>query len=343
VPSLLRTASFFALALATFVAGCDEDDPEPVYLGVVDGSALPDAAEPDASPDAPEIGNLTVSECDNQPSIQGPDASSVVRFASARLGNDMGQTARLVLTVHDGINAYDFDASGCPGQPVAGFGTAGHVAIDAIAAVSLGSYTLVATPERTLVLNQAGIEEASCLAAGSESDVRTRWLGSTGGSLAVGVFVRSPLALIGTGVDGPCYVDWLNLEQSPEVVVAATRVTNGKGFVVVEQSTASSPLTVSRYDDNGKRSAAGPNLPSSPVLCSVTGLVDTPQGILVADGACKQLVLYDAVTLQPIKQALLDGAPRGLAWPGGTKVLVPVARPTATGAEAVLQLVELAN
>lgn len=331
MPSLLRPASFFALALATFVAGCDEDDTEPVYLGVVDGAAMPDSPGPDASPDAPEIRSLTISDCGGQSaSWQGSDVASVVRFVAS--GNN-----RVLVTLQKGVFDFEFPSGiGCNLTPPSGPFAAG-----AAAAAPVPSGMVVATEDRTLLLDAAGAEVAGCTSSGTE--LRLRWLASNNAGKAWGAFVRSPLASLSADTANfKCEGASLPLDANPFAVLALATASSSEDLIVVEQQTASSPLALARYDATGKRTGISPDQPGAPVLCSVTGLVDTDQGILAADGACKQLVLYDSGTLQAVGRAELDGSPRGLAWlPGGTKVLVPVAYPTESGAEAVLKLVDL--
>ena len=329
MPSLLRTASFFALALATFVAGCDEDTTEPAYLGVVDGAATPDSAEPDASPDAPELRNLTVSACNAQYTWQGPDVASVVRFVAS-------SKDRVLVTLQTGVYDFSFPSGiSCELQQPTGPFAAG-----ATAAVPLPSGMLVASQDRTLILDNTGGEVAACTSSGK--DLRTRWLASNDAGNAWGLFVHSPISEIAPDFSKEeCVEKPLELDTQPFALLALAPASNGEGFVVVEQQTASSAIAVSRYDALGKRALMSPTA-GAPILCSATGVIDTPQGVLVSDGACKQVVLYDGASLQAVGQALLDGSPRGLAWlPGGTKVLVPVVYPTESGAEARLQVVDL--
>jgi hypothetical protein len=175
--------------------------------------------------------------------------------------------------------------------------------------------------------------------------VSARLLAAQPDGLVVAAFTRSPIALLKTDLAAPasCGVTLLDLSPAPFAVVAIGRG-RVNGFVSVEQASASSPLVVARYGDDGLRSGVSRSsgVQDPAWLCSASGVADTPVGIAVADAACNRVVVFDAGTLTPTGVAELSGSPRGLALTqSGKHLLVPMATAVTDGAVATFVRVAL--
>jgi len=316
------------------VAACDDDTDETYYLGAVDASPAADAAPPDVAVDSPALSSLAFTPCAVAP-IEGPDPLAVVRSVAAL-------QSRLIVASHDAVLAFTLDTDACPAEPIAAFGQNGRVPIAAVAAAPLpAGRAIVAASNRTLLLGSDGSEAGTCQS--QSADVRVRWLASNDDGHALGVFVRSPLLTFATDLGNPasCEVAPVALPDQPLAVLAVAPAPDAQSFVAVEQQTSTAPLALARYDLTGARIATSTALPYPLGLCSASGLVVTHDTVVVADGACGRVVAFDGASLAPSGEALLDGAPRGLAWPGGNRVLTAVARATGAGAEARFVSIEL--
>ncbi len=316
------------------MAACDDDATETYYLGAVDAAAATDAAPPDVAVDSPALSSLASTPCAIAP-IGGPDPLAVVRSVAAL-------QSRLIVASHDAVLAFALGTDACPTEPIAAFGQNGRVAIAAVSAAPLpAGRAIITMSDRTLLLDSDGSEAGTCLS--ENADVRVRWIASNGDGHALGVFVRSPLLTFATDLGAPasCEVAPLELPDQPLAVLAVAPAPDGQSFVAVEQQTTTGPLALARYDLTGTRIATSTTLPYPLGLCSASGLVVTDDSVVVADGACGRVVAFDGASLAPNGEAQLDGAPRGLAWPGGNRVLTAVARATLAGAEARFVSIEL--
>lgn len=316
------------------MAACDEDAAETYYLGAVDAASATDAAPPDVTVDSPSLAPLAITPCAVAP-VEGPDPLAIVRSVAAL-------QSRLIVASHDAVLAFALRTDACPAEPIAAFGQNGRVAIAAVSAAPLpAGRAIVATSDRTLLLDSDGSESGTCLS--QSADVRVRWIASNDDGHALGVFVRSPLLTFATDLGNPasCEVAPLEIPDQPLAILAVAPAPDGQSLVAVEQQTTTAPLALARYDLNGTRIATSTTLPYPLGLCSASGLVVTHDAVVVADGACGRVVAFDGTSLAPNGEALLDGAPRGLAWPGGNRVLTAVANATLSGAEARFVAIEL--
>ncbi|MBI5532834.1 MAG: hypothetical protein HY898_08980 [Deltaproteobacteria bacterium] len=335
--ALLRVATPTALACATLAAGCEDDSKSGVwYLGPVEAGTVDATTPPDSAPPV-TLGKLAQSPC-VAPVLEGKDESSIVRQVAA-------MQSRLIVTSSGGIDAWQIDSQGCPSAKIDAFGDKGHVAIDALSAAPLpGGRALVATGGSTMVIDSVGKTAGTCKAG--ESEVKARWLATNSEGKALALLVRSPIGALTTDLADPTLCGAQSIELSPVafVVLAIGYARSGDGVVTAEQDTAYAPIGLARYDAAGTRTSSASWVAADDPghLCSVAGLVETDQGIVVADSLCRRVVLYDSATLQPAKEAKVEDTPRGVAFIGDApRVVVPLTRAVAGGAQATFLIVNL--
>jgi hypothetical protein len=270
--------------------------------------------------------------------LHGADELTLVRQVAAL-------QSRLIVTTTDGVDAWQLDATGCPLTKIDTFGDKGHVAIDALCAGPLpGGRALVANGTRSVVLDTTGAIVGQCADEGSE--VKARFVDIRADGRAVALTVRSPVEVLQTNLDNPTLCAASKQELAPQAfaVLAITHSRGAEGWVAVEQDNGYAPIGLSRYDASGTRvaSATWPDALDAGHLCSAAGVVETDRGIVVADSACKRVLVYDSSTLQPTWQAALQDTPRGVAYGGDApQVLVPATRIVASGAQAIFLVIDL--
>jgi hypothetical protein len=141
---------------------------------------------------------------------------------------------------------------------------------------------------------------------------------------------------------GSCSTQSVELSPVSFALLALVPSSTG-GLFAAEQDAAFSSIALSWYDETGTRISTATWQQNDPGhLCSATSMVQTDQGVVVVDSACKRVVLLDAGTLQPIADALFDDVPRAVAWTGeGSSVLVAATRTIAGGAQATFVKLQL--
>lgn len=331
-----RPAIALAAALGLVGAACGDDEADPVYLGPVDAGAVgivDAAAEAEAA--APvQAEPLDTLACTTA-ALTGSSAATLVRDLSTLEG-------RALIASDDSVLARQLDADGCPGEPIASFGTNGTLAMQAFAVAPLaGGRSLVATADDLKLLDSTGAVAGSCTQDGA--NVRARLVDALPEGRAVAAFTRSPVTVMETMLASPaqCSATSQALDPAPFAIAALALDTSGKGLVTVQQDTADSPLQVARYDANGKRTAVlgGSSDPARPAhLCSAQAVLDTPAGVVVADARCKRVLRFGADS-QRVHVASFDGSPQALAWVQ-PKVLIAVVEPLQDGAVATFQTLQ---
>jgi hypothetical protein len=206
-----------------------------------------------------------------------------------------------------------------------------------------GGRTLVASESGTVLLGSLGNVAGSCLDV--DNPVKARWLAVDAEGQGVALLVRSPVDRLATDLAQPaaCAASKLTLQPDAFVLLAMAPALSGDGFVAAEQSAASAPIALSRYSAAGTRTQTASWSSEHPGhLCSASGLLETPHGIVAADSTCRRVVVYDPVTLEPTAAAALDGTPRGLAYTGeGASVLVVTTVAGDGGSQATISLLDL--
>lgn len=326
----------FALSLILPLAfsGCGGDDEDPAYLGPIDAGAPQDSQPPVPQPPVPT--SLVAESCSNATPLLGADVTRVVRSIATL-------DSRAIVAQSEAVRAIQLDSQGCPGAPIPSFGTNGSLEIEAFSAVPLpGSRTLVAKSDATVLLDSTGQEVGSCQTDGTHLVARSLHADAEGNVAAA--FTKAPIALLAVGL-GSTGCGSTSVPLSPEpFALAAVALARDGGFVTVEQATPASPLTVTRYGSDGVRVASSVAYATqgSSKLCSATGLVDTPAGILVTDTACKRVVLFDAQRMYATAQVSFENAPRGAALsPDKKHVLIALAQTVENGAVATFERVRL--
>ena len=190
------------------------------------------------------------------------------------------------------------------------------------------------------LLDASGATIGACKTSGNDTAARSVSMGTNGKGVAL--FSRSPVYAITTDLAYPTACDGtaVTLQPAPFAIAAAAPRFDGSGWVTVEQVTASSPLVVAWYGNDGKRAGATDGVVPGR-LCSAAGIVDTERGAVVADSACKRVMVFDRGTLFATGEASIDGTPRGIGATGVGTVVVAVAHGVKDGAIATFEVVTL--
>lgn len=320
---------------AALLAGCGEDELPPVYLGAVDGGTTPtappiyvpsrDAGAGDADAGQPPPKAIASVVCSGTVSV----ASSGIEALSgiARSGD------RVLVGLGGALFGYG-QTDGCPSTLTPQVGPFGASDVGKVRSVATSTNGTVwaSGPALTSSFDAKGKGVSKCeglparsLAADPASP--TRVLAVTGAAELRAVDV----------VAGVCTVSTQALSNG-EAALAIGGSSNPGTAWVATVAADSSRVSVRRYVLETGGASAEPALDDGGVLCGADAILETGGRVLVVDGACKRVLVFDAGG--PLLGAvdLPAGAiPRGVvALPASTtaRALIATATPGGSGVVA---------
>ena len=312
---LLMRSQVIVIALAGAAVSCADQPVDLANFGPIDGGSSQDVVPAPIAP--PDIVELEFDRCGDVlgGSLSGYAEPNNIRSLALREN-------RALLVLRDQIVSLETEAGGCPIGPTLSFGVGGFLSVDAAFAVALSSNrSLVAAVDGTRLLDGNGSETQTC------PGLVARFLSVGDGDMVVSAFTRSPIVLIDSSVS-PCSSLEVQLTPAPYAVVAVAARQSG-GFYTAELSSRVSPLVLAKYDADGTRVASSSAFASHQAskLCSVSGIVETSDGVFVVDTTCRRGILFDADSLYSVAAVVFDDVPFGAALSSdGSSVSVALER-----------------